>query len=237
MALVRRLMGALGGTPLGQAMTRQLGAPRGPLGWVIGRGLASGNRETIRWIVHELDPGPAHAVLEVGCGPAVGVPEVLSRARAGSYDGVDPSPTMLAQARRRNRMAVAAGRARLHDAFAHDLPFPDARFDAAFAVNVVYFWDDPVVELSEIRRVLAPGARFVLGARPRDRMEPEPREQFEDAGHRTYTVTQLECFLSDAGFVDVATTSDEAGYAAVRASVAGARPTSPVHVGHQHDDS
>jgi len=35
-------------------------------------------------------------------------------------------------------------------------------FDKVFAVNVVYFWNEPKVELSEIMRTLKPGGRIVL---------------------------------------------------------------------------
>lgn len=48
------------------------------------------------------------------------------------------------------------------------LPYPDARFDAVFAVHVVYFWTDALADLREIRRVLRPGGRALLGYRPRD---------------------------------------------------------------------
>lgn len=42
------------------------------------------------------------------------------------------------------------------------LPFPDATFDKALCVHVVYFWPDLMRSLGEIARVLKPGGRFAL---------------------------------------------------------------------------
>ena len=41
-----------------------------------------------------------------------------------------------------------------------DLPYEDELFAAAASINTVYFWQDTVQSLSEIRRVLNPGASF-----------------------------------------------------------------------------
>jgi ubiquinone/menaquinone biosynthesis C-methylase UbiE len=210
-----RIRRVLADTALGRELTRQLGLPRGVLGHLIGRSLARDNAQLTRWVIAQLDPGPADAVLEVGCGPAVGVDEVLLRSGGGGYDGVDPSTTMLAQARWRNRRAVETGRARFHPANAAALPFPDGRFHAAFAVNVIYFWGQPAVELREIRRVLVPDASLVVGIRPRDGIQPVFREQFEAVGHRTYTPEEVAAHLEEAGFHDITVATAQDGYAAV----------------------
>jgi ubiquinone/menaquinone biosynthesis C-methylase UbiE len=64
---------------------------------------------------------------------------------------------------RRNRHAVAAGRVQLRRGDCASIPFANANFDGALAVHALSFWRDPVAYLSEIRRVLKPGARLVLG--------------------------------------------------------------------------
>jgi ubiquinone/menaquinone biosynthesis C-methylase UbiE len=61
---------------------------------------------------------------------------------------------MVRLAARRLRRAIARGRADVRRAEAAHLPFEDARFDAALAVHVLYFWRDPLTELREIHRVL-----------------------------------------------------------------------------------
>lgn len=205
-------------TRLGSELIRQLGLPRGLLGRYVGRRLARQNADLTRWVIAQLDPGPAHAVLEVGCGPAMGVPDVLRRCGGGGYDGVDLSPTMIAVASRRNRRAVAAGRARFHLCPVDALPFPDSRFDGAFGVNVIYFWDDPQVELAELRRVLAPGATLAIGIRPRSGIPDEFLQRFEEPGHRTYEADEVAALLEAAGFTDVRAVVADDGYAAILGS-------------------
>jgi len=197
----------------------QFGLPRGPLGHLVGQGLARENLELTRWVIAQLDPGPAHAVLEIGCGPAVAVDEVLRRSGGGGYDGVDPSTAMLRQARLRNRREIEAGRARIHRAQAAALPFADDRFHRALCVNVIYFWDDPVVELTEVGRVLAPGGRLAIGIRPRSAIPDELRQRFEEVGHRTYEPEDIGALLQSAGFGAVRTVTAQDGYAAILGTV------------------
>jgi ubiquinone/menaquinone biosynthesis C-methylase UbiE len=61
----------------------------------------------------------------------------------------------------------AAGQlaARMHatQGDARSLPYPDATFDAAFLVTVLGEIPDPQAALRELRRVLKPGGRVVVG--------------------------------------------------------------------------
>jgi SAM-dependent methyltransferase len=45
------------------------------------------------------------------------------------------------------------------------LPFSDDRFEKVYSVHTIYFWTDLDQQLQEVRRVLKPGGRFVLGFR------------------------------------------------------------------------
>src|SRR5262245_53781527 len=102
--------------------------------------MAIENRAPNRLVVDELDPREQDRVLELGCGPGVGLAEAARRVAAGVVVGVDPSTAMTRQARRRNRAAVAAGRVAVAVAAAEDLPYPDGHFTCAFAVNSVQHW-------------------------------------------------------------------------------------------------
>ena len=61
-------------------------------------------------------------MLEIGCGPGVALADAARRASAGFAAGVDPSAVMVAQARRRCRAAIAAGRAEVRQAPAAAFP-------------------------------------------------------------------------------------------------------------------
>jgi hypothetical protein len=69
---------------------------------------------------------------------------------------------MVAEAARRNRAAIAAGRRRLvrGEASAASMFAP---LDLILAVHVVYFWADPVAPLEQLRAALTPGGVLALG--------------------------------------------------------------------------
>jgi SAM-dependent methyltransferase len=149
------------GTVASTLLLRAFGRPRGLLGWLGGRVMARTNRDASRWVVDLLGIGPGTRVLEVGCGPGVGLTEALARG-AALVCGVDPSEVMLNQARARNAAALAERRVELRLASADSLPFDESSFDVAFAVNSVQVWPDPVAGLKEVRRCLRPGGRVAL---------------------------------------------------------------------------
>ena len=114
--------------------------------------------------------------------------------------GADPSAAMHAQARRRHRRAVPAGRLDLvrgHLGAARSL----GPFDVVVAVHVLYFWTDPVGQLGEVRGALAPGGPVALGYRLRQDMPAAAQRDFPATGHRLYeTDDEVEALLVAAGF-------------------------------------
>src|SRR5262249_13527227 len=106
---------------------------------------------------------PSESVLEVGFGPGVGIAFLAKSASAGWVAGIDPSAEMVEQARARNARAIGAGRVELRQGAVKRLPFENATFDKALAINSMQVWSDAVGGLREIHRVLKPGGRVVLG--------------------------------------------------------------------------
>lgn len=135
---------------------------KGLLGRLIASIMA---RET--WVVNQraieaLEIGPRDHILDVGCGHGRGLARLAALAPEGRVAGADPSALMAEIAVRRNRELVRARRVGVVVAGAEKLPFPDAAFDKAMCVHVVYFWTDPGAALREIARILKPGGRLVL---------------------------------------------------------------------------
>jgi ubiquinone/menaquinone biosynthesis C-methylase UbiE len=115
-----------------------------------------------REVVDLLAPKPGACVCEIGFGPGQLLEVLLARDPAARVCGVDPSPVMLAQARRRlDRVGVAA-RADLRLGVAGALPFPDHHADHVVAVNTAMFWPDPHVALVDARRVVRPGGSVLI---------------------------------------------------------------------------
>jgi SAM-dependent methyltransferase len=111
-------------------------------------------------------------VLEVGCGPGH-----LSVQLAGQHrlevTGLDLDPAMIARAAANTDRAANRGGRRpsflVGDVAA--LTFPDGSFDLVVSTLSMHHWADPTAGLTEIGRVLRPGARALIwdfrpGGRP-----------------------------------------------------------------------
>jgi SAM-dependent methyltransferase len=181
-----------------QIWARQLAQPAGLLGKLMGRGMTRDNRRLIEWTLEVLDIQPTDSVLEIGFGPGVSIQKAVDRASRGWVSGIELSETMVEEAKRLNAPAIAGGRAELRQGDADALPYADGRFDRAFAVNVHYFWKDPLAALREIRRVLRPGGRVVLGFIDREGLE---KQKFARTGLLTlYSGEDTVRLLAEAGF-------------------------------------
>jgi ubiquinone/menaquinone biosynthesis C-methylase UbiE len=101
-------------------------------------------------------------VLDVGCGTGGGVRALAARfPGVGLVVGIDKSETMVAEARARTDVGAGA-RVEFRVADAHELPFPDASFDAAFSLRVFEIVGEPRRALAEMARVLRPGGSLVV---------------------------------------------------------------------------
>jgi demethylmenaquinone methyltransferase/2-methoxy-6-polyprenyl-1,4-benzoquinol methylase len=155
-------------------IARGLFAPLGPTYDRYARALSFGqDPRWRRFLVSRLPVGPGETVLDVACGTAAVAIELV-RQKACSVVGVDQSPEMLAEARRRLVLADGIERVRLVEGSAEQLPFEDASFDGLTAAYLLRYLDDLPAGLRELGRVLRPGATAALldfGVPPR----PVPR--------------------------------------------------------------
>jgi SAM-dependent methyltransferase len=111
-------------------------------------------------------------VLEVGCGPGH-----LSVQLAGQHrlqvTGLDLDPAMIARAQANTDRTANRGRRRPSFLVGDvaTLAFPDGSFDLVVSTLSMHHWADPAAGLTEIGRVLRPGARALIwdlrpGVRP-----------------------------------------------------------------------
>jgi demethylmenaquinone methyltransferase/2-methoxy-6-polyprenyl-1,4-benzoquinol methylase len=114
-----------------------------------------------RFLVSRIEAGPDDTVLDVACGTGA-VSLELVRQKGCSLVGVDQSPEMLDEARRRLVLAAETSRVRLVEASAQALPFEDASFDGLTAAYLLRYLDDLPAGLRELARVLRPGATVAL---------------------------------------------------------------------------
>jgi arsenite methyltransferase len=106
--------------------------------------------------------GPGQNVLDIGSGPGLLACEMADEVGAvGSVDGIDPSQSVLALARRR-RAPKGAAEIRFVAGDACALPFGGETFDAAVATQVYEYVHDAPAALGEGFRVLRPGGRLLV---------------------------------------------------------------------------
>jgi len=144
-------------------IARQSARPSGLMGRVIASVMAHETSELNEHALRLLHPSPFDRVLEVGFGHGRTIERLASVVDYGRVCGIDVSESMLNMAVRRNRHAIAEGRVDLRKGDCASIPFGAASFDAALSVHTLYFWGDPTACLREIRCVLRPGGRVVLG--------------------------------------------------------------------------
>jgi ubiquinone/menaquinone biosynthesis C-methylase UbiE len=105
---------------------------------------------------------PGARTCEIGFGPGQLLELLLARDPTAQVCGVDPSPLMLAQARRRLTRLGGVERAQLRLGVAGGLPLPDGYVEHVVAVNNAAFWPDLAAALLDVRRVLRPGGSLLI---------------------------------------------------------------------------
>lgn len=183
---------------LRSAIVSQFKKPRGVLGRIVGWILAGRGSNLVRnrWTVDLLDPKSGDKVLEIGCGPGVGLELCLSRASVTAV-GVDHSDVMIAQAAKRNRKAVKAARLRLIQGVIDDVPAEAGPFDKAFSINLILFVDDKAAFVAKVKSLMKPGGTFATTYQPR-----HAKATRADALNMAAELSQL---LARAGFTDMRT--------------------------------
>lgn len=187
-------------------IARQCRRPRGLLGRLIGRGMARGNADFNRWLVHQvsgLGLGDIGRIVELGPGPGVGLQEVLRAFPDARIWGVDHSPVMLSQSRKRNLAEISSGRLVVIEGDAASLQ-ELAPLDLVLASHVLYFWHRPAAELARIHGALRPAGWLALGYQLGPNMPASAQRNFPKEGHLLYeSDDEITALLEGAGFRNV----------------------------------
>jgi N-methyltransferase StaMA len=102
-----------------------------------------------------------HHVLDVGCG--TGIPALRLAATTGArVTGITVSSHQVKTAQANAQAAGVEERVTFQFADAMALPFPDASFDAAIAIESLVHMSDPATALTHIARTLRKGGRLVV---------------------------------------------------------------------------
>ena len=142
---------------------RQFSKPHGLLGRLFLFSMNKGHRELHDWALAQVDLDKAAIAADIGCGGGAVVGRLLKMAPEGAVMGFDSSATSVSCTLAANKAAAAQGRLVALQGSADSLPCPDESVDLVTAFETVYFWPDWPVAFKEIRRVLKPGGRLLVG--------------------------------------------------------------------------
>lgn len=119
--------------------------------------LSMKTREATRYR-EKVVPGAVGRVLEIGIGSGLNLPFYSDAVSA--VVGLEPSPELLAMARKRADKAPFA--TELVNSPAEDMPFESASFDTVLTTWTLCSIGEPLVALGEMRRVLKPAGRLIF---------------------------------------------------------------------------
>jgi demethylmenaquinone methyltransferase/2-methoxy-6-polyprenyl-1,4-benzoquinol methylase len=117
-----------------------------------------------RWrafLVSRIDAGPGDTVLDVACGTGA-VALALARRHRCRVVGVDQSPEMLEEGRRRVAAAGLEDSVELREGRAEELPFEDGSLAGLTFTYLLRYVDDPAATMRELVRVVRTGGRIAM---------------------------------------------------------------------------
>jgi SAM-dependent methyltransferase len=154
-------------------------------------------------------------VIDLGCGPGLFLRDLGQRYPHAALYGYDVTPAMIAHGQQLSTQGAKPALA-LHDVTSQPLPHTSSTVHLVVMTSVLHVIDEPLPVLAEIRRVLAPGGRFMLHdwvrqplrdylAWRQERMQEEPAMAQQRgyrlfAVHNKYTPEDWQWLLTTAGF-------------------------------------
>lgn len=138
-------------------------------------------------------------VLDVGYGNGH-LLEMIYRKQKIDLFGIDISDDAREMAEKRNRLAANNGQLHLAVGDVCHLEFSDASFSAVTSINTVYFWEDTVQGLKEIRRVLKEGAAFYNILYTKEYLD---KVRYTAIGYKKFLPEELIMAGKEAGFQNV----------------------------------
>ncbi len=178
-------------------MAAQLRKPEGEEGIKTADMMSKGNMHIIHDTFRTLNAEAGDNILEIGMGNGFYVKEILEKSENINYTGCDFSELMVQESERLNANWISKGKARFIHSDVASLPFANHEFNKVFTINTLYFWDNEIDVLNEIKRIMKPNGKLIIGFRPKHQTEKYP---FTKYGFNQFSKTDVDQLLSDNGF-------------------------------------
>lgn len=159
-----------------------------------------GNNRLYAGLLNSIEISDDFKVLEIGPGNAMYAREILSRALNVDYTGLDFSQDSIRLAKNFNQDIMNKHKIQFVLGEVSGMPFKENTFDIVIGINIIYFLENPLMELGQILKSLRTKGVLALGYRPRHVMDRLP---FTNFGFLKYNSDELEALLIQAGFSSV----------------------------------
>jgi ubiquinone/menaquinone biosynthesis C-methylase UbiE len=180
-----------------QQLAAQLRRPTGQEGINTGDWMNRGNTQMNLDTLKIVDAVSNDSVLEIGMGNGFFVHQIVEKHPSIKYTGADFSEVMVAEAQRLNATWINNGQVTFILTDAAALPFGNCSFNKIFTINTIYFWEDALKILAEIKRVLLQKGKLIIALRPKRLMQNYP---FTKYGFTMFTKQDVVQLLTQNGF-------------------------------------
>ena len=177
----------------------QFGNPRGIIGKICCLIMNIINRSMYKRTVVLIDISDKDKILDIGYGNGYLLKLIDKKYSLDMY-GIDISEDMKIQAIRKNRKALQDKRLHLEVGDCCNLPYESNCFSVITSINTVYFWNDTVKGLSEIKRCLKNGGVFYNAVYSKKWLDSL---SYTKKGFKKFEPYQLIEFGNQAGFENV----------------------------------
>lgn len=179
-------------------LAQQLSTPSGLIGrFVLGSLWNRRNAILNDTTLAQLQLVEGDRILDIGFGGGYLIGKMIPIVRSGLIAGVDVSPTMVENCRKRFKDVDYVD---LRCARAEMLPYPEAHFTKVCSVNSIFYWEDFERGVAEIYRVLREMGRVVLTY---TRKKDLDKKWFAQYGIKPFDDEEVQRALSRAGFHDI----------------------------------
>lgn len=189
------------------ALVGQCRQPHGWLGRWFLRNMNKRHSPLTDWgLAHTAIPSAGN-LLDIGCGGGRTLQKLAAAAPQGHICGLDHSAASVAASSKLNAAAIARGQMEIRQGSVSLLPWPDATFALATAVETHFFWPSLPGDVREVLRVLEPGGQFIVIAEVYKGSGKTAAQMMEKYSHVSgmtlLTADEHRALLADAGFTGV----------------------------------
>ncbi|WP_434778906.1 class I SAM-dependent methyltransferase [Neisseria sp. Ec49-e6-T10] len=177
-----------------KTLAEQLRCPDGEGGVKLGNQMNISNLSVILNGIANVHIRDHDHILELGYGNGGLLGYILSLADDIRYTGLEVSPTMHQEAIALNQPYIDAGLAQYQLYDGTSLPFAPETFDKVLTVNTIYFWQEPLLLLDNIGKVLKKGGYLCLTFCDKTFMQTLP---FIEYGFQLYDAQTVKALVRD----------------------------------------